>query len=60
MTKSLIVRFQVKKAAKLGEKQFHVSDDFYTELEKKVSDIISTACKRAVLNGRNTVMGKDV
>lgn len=60
MTKSLIVRFQVKESAKLEEKQLNVSADFYTELEKKVKILIEKACERAKLNGRNTVMGKDV
>ncbi|MBS3131447.1 hypothetical protein J4212_03370 [Candidatus Woesearchaeota archaeon] len=60
MTKSVIVRTQVKELAKVGEKRLFVSEDFYTELEGKVKRMIEESCKRAKLNGRNTVMGKDV
>lgn len=60
MTKSLIVRFQVKEAAKHEGKQLAVSSDFYTALEDHVKRTIETACRRAKENGRNTVMGKDV
>lgn len=60
MTKSLIVRFQVKEAAQIDGKKINVSEDFYTELEKKVKVLIDEACKRAKQNSRNTVMGRDV
>ena len=59
MTKSIIVRVQVKDAAtKAGMP--NVSADFYTELENKVNVIVVEACNRAKKNNRTTVMGKDV
>ena len=60
MSKSLIVRFQVKEAAQIEGKKLNVAEDFYTELEKKMKTIIEEACKRAKLNNRNTLMGRDV
>ena len=60
MTKNLIVRFQVKESAQLEGKKLNVAEDFYTELEKKVKATIEEACKRAKLNNRNTLMGRDV
>ncbi len=59
MTKSLIVHVQVKEAAtQVG--MHNVSADFYTELEKKVKQLIEESCMRAKKNHRTTVMGKDV
>ena len=60
MGTSLVVRTQIKDLAKAGERQLNVSTDFYTELDKKVKDIIAKACNRARANGRTTIMGKDV
>ncbi len=60
MKGSLIVAANVKAAAKIEEKSLNVSEDFYKELEKKVTEIIEKSCIRAKANGRNTVMGKDV
>jgi len=60
MKGSLIVAANVKSAAKIEEKSLNVSEDFYKELEKKITGIVDTACRRAKANGRNTVMGKDV
>lgn len=61
MTKTnLIVVSQIKNFAKIEDKPLNVSSDFYEALDDKVKEIIETACKRAKLNSRNTVMGKDV
>jgi len=46
--------------AKIEDKPLNVSGDFYTTLEEKVKKIVEESCKRAKLNNRNTVMGKDV
>ncbi len=60
MGTSLIVRSQVKNYAKLEGKPLNVTEDCYEALNKKVEKIIEEACKRAKLNNRNTVMGRDV
>lgn len=60
MTKSLIVRSQIKEFAKIDNKPLNVSADFYEALNEKVKNIVAESCKRAKLNSRNTVMGKDV
>ena len=57
---NLVVVSQIKNIAKIEDKPLNVSSDFYETLNEKVKNIIETACKRAKLNGRNTVMGKDV
>ena len=56
----LVVKAKIKELAKVDEKSLNVSTDFYEVLNKKVANIIVASCKRAKLNGRNTVMGKDV
>jgi histone H3/H4 len=56
----LIVVSQIKNIAKIEDKPLNVSSDFYEALNERVREIIEKACKRAKLNGRNTVMGKDV
>ena len=60
ITKSIIVRSQVKDMAIIEGKPLNVSADFYTALDEKVKKIVEEACKRAKLNNRNTVMGRDV
>ena len=60
MAKTLIVASRVKELAKHEGKQLNVSADLSDELTKKVEKIIEDACKRAVLNGRTTVMSKDL
>jgi histone H3/H4 len=56
----LVVKAKIKDLAKLDEKALNVSTDFYEVINVRVEKIIKQACKRARLNGRNTVMGKDV
>ena len=56
----LVVKAKIKELAKIDEKSLNVSTDFYEVINVKVEKIINEACKRAKLNGRNTVMGKDV
>lgn len=60
MAKTLIVASKIKELTKVNEKQLSISSDFYDELNKKVEDTIKKACKRAIANGRTTVMGRDV
>ena len=60
MGTSLVVRSQVKNFTKIDEKTLSVSEDFYEALNKKVEKLIEEASKRAKLNNRNTVMGRDI
>jgi len=60
ITKSIIVRTQVKEMAKIDGKALNVTADFYSALDEKVKKIVEEACKRAKQNSRNTVMGRDV
>lgn len=60
MAKTLIVASRVKELAVNEGKQLNVSSDLYDALTKKVEGVIADACKRAVLNGRTTVMSKDL
>ena len=60
MTKSIIVKSQVKEHAKLDNKPLSVAAEFYRALEEKNKQLISDACKRAKLNNRNTLMGRDL
>lgn len=56
----LVVKAKIKELAKIDDKALNVSTDFYEEINKKVTNLITESCKRARANGRNTVMGKDV
>ena len=60
MTKSVIVKSQVKELAKIDSKALSVSEDFYAALEEKTKKSIEESCKRAKLNSRNTVMARDL
>jgi histone H3/H4 len=60
MAKTLIVSSRVKELAQHEGKQLNVAADFADELTKKAEVMIKEACKRAVLNGRTTVMPKDL
>ncbi|MDP7263017.1 MAG: DUF1931 domain-containing protein [Candidatus Woesearchaeota archaeon] len=60
MSSGLVVRSQIKNYAKVDEKALNVTEDFYSALNKKVEDLIVESCKRAKMNNRNTVMGRDV
>ena len=60
MTKSIIVKSQVKEHAKLDEKSLSVAEEFYKALEEKNKQLIAEACKRAKLNNRNTIMTRDL
>jgi histone H3/H4 len=60
MTKSIIVKSQVKELAKLDSKPLSVSEEFYKALEEKVKKLIEDSCKRAKLNSRNTIMARDL
>tara|TARA_B100000315_G_C14164218_1_gene401480 strand:- start:220 stop:402 length:183 start_codon:yes stop_codon:yes gene_type:complete len=59
MGTSLIVRSQVKNYAKVDDKTLNVTEDFYEELNKKVIALIEDASRRAKLNNRTTLMGRD-
>ena len=60
MTKSVIVKSQVKELAKIDSKPLSVADEFYMALEEKVRKEIENACKRAKQNSRNTIMARDL
>lgn len=60
MTKSVIVKSQVKELAKLDGKPLSVSEEFYSTLEEKVKKLVEDSCKRAKLNSRNTIMARDL
>ena len=60
MTKSLIVKSQIKECAKIDNKPLSVAEEFYDALEDKVKKLTEEACKRAKLNSRNTVMARDL
>ena len=60
MTKSVIVKSQVKELAKIDGKELSVAEEFYLALEENVKHKIEKACKRAKLNSRNTIMARDL
>jgi histone H3/H4 len=60
MAKTLIVASRVKELAQYEGRQLNVASNFSDELTKKVEAMIAESCKRAVLNGRTTVMPKDI
>ena len=60
MTKSVIVKSQVKELAKIDEKPLSVSEEFYKALEEKNKKLVEEACRRAKLNSRNTIMARDL
>ena len=60
MTKSVIVKSQVKELAKIDSKPLSVAEEFYKALEEKNKELIEKACKRAKLNSRNTIMARDL
>ena len=60
MTKSIIVKSQVKELAKIDTKPLSVADEFYKALEEKNKEMIALACRRAKLNSRNTIMARDL
>ena len=60
MTKSVIVKSQVKELAKIENKPLSVAEEFYAALEEKSKKLVEEACKRAKQNSRNTVMARDL
>lgn len=60
MTKSVIVKSEVKELAKLDGKSLSVAEEFYKALEEDVKKMIEKACKRAKQNSRNTIMARDL
>ena len=60
MTKSIIVKSQVKEHAKIDSKPLSVAEEFYRALEEKNRQLVQDACKRAKLNSRNTIMARDL
>ena len=53
---TLLVRKKIKEIAKGS----NVSDTFITALEKKVTVLIEESAKRAFLNGRKTILDRDI
>ncbi len=62
MAKTLIVASRVKELCKYpgGKKDLNMSSGLSGALTLKVEQIITKACKRAIENGRTTVMIKDI
>lgn len=60
MVKTLIVASKVKELARHKDKPLNVSKDLAKALEKKVEAIIRDAAERTILNGRTTIMPKDL
>jgi histone H3/H4 len=60
MTKSIIVKSQVKELAKIDDKPLSVAEEFYNALEEKNKQLIAEACKRAKANQRSTIMARDL
>ena len=60
MTKSVIVKSQVKELAKLDGKSLSVAEEFYKALEDEVKRTVEKSCRRAKQNSRNTVMARDL
>ena len=60
MTKSIIVKSQVKEHARIDSKPLSVAEEFYKALEEKNRQLVQDACKRAKLNSRNTLMARDL
>ena len=60
MTKSIIVKSQVKELAKIDGKSLSVAEEFYNALEDKNTQLVAEACKRAKLNSRNAIMARDL
>ena len=60
---SLIVRSNIRKAVKDLDKEDSigsVAEEFETELEKKVEDLLVEAIKRAKANKRRTLQARDL
>lgn len=57
---SLIVKANLKSAAVHDGKQYNVSSDLAEKLNEKVEELVKEACRRAMENGRTTVMPKDL
>jgi hypothetical protein len=55
MSKILVVKTNVKEASELA-----VSEEFIEELDKKVSEAIKQAEKRALGNNRRTLLARDL
>ena len=60
MGTSLVVRSQVKKYTRVDDKPLSIAEDFYDALNRKVEKLIEESSKRAKLNNRSTLMGRDV
>ncbi|MEM3126689.1 MAG: DUF1931 domain-containing protein [Candidatus Woesearchaeota archaeon] len=53
---TVIVKAKIKEIAS----EFSVSGDFADALDRKVTELVKEACRRAKDNGRKTVMAKDL
>ena len=60
MGETLVVKAKIYEHAKYEGKPLNVTGDFAEALSQKVVQLIGDACRRAKLNGRNTVMPKDL
>ena len=50
----------MKKYTKVDDKPLSIAEDFYDALNRKVEKLIEESSKRAKLNNRSTLMGRDV
>ena len=60
MTIDIIVKSRIKDFAEVDGKKLNVAAEVSPALSKKVIEIIKESSKRAKLNGRNTLMAKDL
>lgn len=60
MVKTLIVAGKVKELCVYEKRTLNMSSDLNKEITETVKRIIERACRRAVENGRTTVMAKDI
>ncbi len=57
---SLIVKSKLKEISVVDGKQLNIASDFGDKLDEKAEALVISACKRAIANGRSTVMAKDL
>ena len=60
MGESLIVKGNIKASATVDGKQMNISGDLSEKLHEKCDALVKDAARRAMDNGRTTVMAKDL
>lgn len=56
----LLVKRNLRQKAKYAGRTMNVSKEFFEAFEKEVQKKLEKACMRAQLNGRSTIMAKDI